>query len=61
MDALRQLENWPAEGNNHEDLERGTDRNILSNLVMIGRFKSVKGASEAKRIIERLTEQVGQT
>ncbi len=29
-----------------------------SNLVMIGHFKTVAGASEAKRIIERLRDQV---
>jgi hypothetical protein len=38
---------WRAYGSEHS-----------SNLVMIGRFKTVAAAAEAKRIIERLTEQV---
>jgi len=37
---------------------RGYGSEHSSNLVMIGRFKTVAGAIEAKRIIERLTEQV---
>jgi hypothetical protein len=38
---------WKGHGSEHS-----------SNLVMIGRFKSAASASEAKRIIERLQEQV---
>lgn len=37
---------------------RGYGSEHSSNLVMIGRFKTVAGAVEAKRIIERLTKQV---
>ena len=34
----------------------GTEHSM--NLVMIGRFKEVRNAEEAKRLIDRLTEQV---
>lgn len=37
---------------------RGYGSEHSSNLVMIGRFKTVAGAAEAKRIIDRLTEQI---
>lgn len=37
---------------------RGYGSEHSSNLVMIGRFKTVADAVEAKRIMERLTEQV---
>lgn len=37
---------------------RGYGPEHSSNLVMIGRFKTVAGAAEAKRIIDRLTEQI---
>jgi hypothetical protein len=37
---------------------RGYGTEHSSNLVMIGRFKTVAGAAKAKRIIERLQEQV---
>lgn len=37
---------------------RGYGSEHSSNLVMIGRFKTVAGAAETKRIIDRLTEQI---
>lgn len=37
---------------------RGYGSEHSSNLVMIGRFKTVADAAEAKRIIDQLTEQV---